>query len=268
MRIHRLLPLASLCFAASLLPTYVARAQDDDWQVDESVSPSQAQPDEPDERSQEPVSQQRRPRKRRAEPVSPRYDEEGVTDEPQPREGRKNISKKDDAPEPVLKHFTISANPLNLALNSISVNGEYMLTKHHGLTVTPSFVITPKDALFDVFMEARGDFGIEVGYRFYSGSRGTNGFFMGPSFVYMYMHRRAIHNDSDEVVERDSYSVYGLAVDLGGAHVSKGGFFIGAGGGMMFLRTTRDKYPLPKMGDDDGGRVTWPRVLFFVGQAF
>lgn len=137
-------------------------------------------------------------------------------------------------------HFrplAITANPLSLALGRYGLNVEYMLATHHGIMLNP----------YGQFTSAEGgnsktsykNLGAELGYHFYTGHKGANGFFIGPSLLYM-------HSSSDTTVTgggasvggSSSFDAYGLAVDLGGQHVFDNGITVGGGVGLMYLKSS------------------------------
>lgn len=162
-----------------------------------------------------------------------------------------------------LKHFTLTANPLSIVLGRYSINFEYMLARHHGLIAVPSAW----------FMSAEsGDtkwsfryLGGELGYHFYSGDRGANGFFVGPSLIYMNLNT-SVTGGSDADSSASS-STYGVAVDVGGQHVARNGFTIGGGFGVAYIKTSSsassgDAKPTVTVSG------TMPRFLFTIGYSF
>ncbi|MBI5535223.1 MAG: hypothetical protein HY898_21025 [Deltaproteobacteria bacterium] len=169
-----------------------------------------------------------------------------------------------------LKHVSITANPLSIIVTRYSLNLEYMLAMHHGLILVPSIwklsaslstPYGPNESRFDYY-------GAELGYHFYTGERGANGFFVGPSFVYMNVKvsdtTYSAPGVSTEVSA--SSSIYGFAVDFGGQHVTKGGFTIGGGGGVMWVKAAS------KINEVASPTITvsgvMPRFLFTIGYSF
>ncbi len=110
--------------------------------------------------------------------------------------------------------------------------------------------------------------GGELGYHYYTGERGANGFFIGPQL--MFISSKASTSCSGNAFgstscsgldSNSSYTTYGVAVDAGWQHVSNSGFTIGVGGGLMALTTS---------GTVENGTYmklsgTVPRVLFTIG---
>ena len=138
------------------------------------------------------------------------------------------------------KHYTFTGNALNVIVLRISANFEYLPVPHHAIVINPSIWGVP-----GVF----GMTGIEVGYHYYSGSKGANGFFFGPSLL-------AYRFDVLTIGGLASANIYGIAIDVGGQHIFGGGFTLGAGMGMA------------RWWGADGGSETWPRILFTLGYSW
>jgi len=138
------------------------------------------------------------------------------------------------------KHFSVTGNALNVFLFRLSANFEYLPVPHHAIMITPSIGGIPG---------LLGMTGIEVGYHFYSGSKGANGFFVGPSLL-------AYRFDVFTIGGLASANIYGIAIDVGGQHIFDGGFTLGAGMGMA------------RWWGADGEAVTFPRILFTLGYSW
>lgn len=164
--------------------------------------------------------------------------------------------------ESELKRFTITANPLSIAVGRYSVNFEYMLAQHHGVIAVPSIWMLSASAGSNEWKYRY--LGGELGYHFYTGDRGANGFFVGPSFVYMNMNTSATAPGVAEVSA--STSVYGGAIDIGGQHVSRNGFTIGGGFGLMYLKVGSKLEGAEKPTVNVSGVL--PRFLFTIGYSF
>jgi hypothetical protein len=83
----------------------------------------------------------------------------------------------DDADD--VKHISLELNPLGLSIGRYSIQGEYMLARHHAVTLNPFFTSTSVKVNGTEVGSLSG-FGGELGYRFYTGSKGANGLFVGP----------------------------------------------------------------------------------------
>lgn len=160
------------------------------------------------------------------------------------------------------KRITLTANPLSLLQTRLSMNVEIMLAKHHGLIVVPSiWGLMEYNEYSDLYTYVGG----ELGYHYYTGQRGANGFFAGPSFMYF--------TDSKE-------HLIGFALDIGGQHVARNGFTIGGGVGLMWIEMIQSEIlsPIstvfiseaPKNKPVGGLRIEGltPRLLFTIGYSF
>jgi len=146
---------------------------------------------------------------------------------------------KDDADE--IKHFSIELNPLGVAIGRYSLQGEYMLAKHHAVTLNPFFNHTPVTYTVngkDIDGGALNGFGGEAGYRFYTGSKGANGFFVGPSFLFGSYSADAPSGTPGG--KSQSFTSVGGAVDLGGQAIIGPGIVIGAGAGLQYTATSEE----------------------------
>lgn len=145
---------------------------------------------------------------------------------------------KDDADE--VKHFSVELNPLGIAIGRYSLQGEYMLAKHHAVTLNPFFNHTPITYTVngkDIDGGALNGFGGEAGYRFYTGSKGANGFFIGPSVLFG---SYTADPPGDSGGKSQSFTSIGGAVDLGGQAIIGPGIVIGAGAGVQYTKTSED----------------------------
>lgn len=163
--------------------------------------------------------------------------------------------------DPGFKKVSITANPLSILVGRYSFNVEYMLEKHHGLIVVPSFW-SLKSSTGDI--EVKYNYvGGELGYHYYTGERGANGFFIGPSAVFMSMSTSASGGGSSA---SGSATVYGGAIDLGGQHVARNGFTVGGGFGLMYVKASSkiDGSSEPSIKVEG----VLPRLLFTMGYSF
>jgi hypothetical protein len=169
-----------------------------------------------------------------------------------------------DGDDDGFKSIAITANPLSLILTRIGLNFEYMVAKHHGLILNPYFQSLSVGA--DPNKSSYTNFGGELGYRFYTGSRGANGFFVGPFVSFMQSNASATTSVAGKTTTADSsISVYGAGVDLGGQHVFQNGFTIGAGAGVQYLKASATASNESSTFKVEG---VLPRLLFTVGYSF
>jgi hypothetical protein len=154
----------------------------------------------------------------------------------------------------------LTLNPLTLALGRIGLNVEALPAPHHGIMLNPYYSSASVES--ETVETSYKSFGGELGYHFYSGARGANGFFVGPSLVFT---RTTISDECRAVgctKQADgALTTYGVAFDVGGQAVLDNGFTIGGGGGVMYLKSSSSA---------NGSRFlkfegTLPRFLFTVG---
>lgn len=188
---------------------------------------------------------------------------------PRPRRAPPPVSDDDDRPEDdPFRSIALTLNPLSLILLRVGLNIEYLPATHHAIIANPfgQFISVGDESLSKT---SYSNFGGELGYRFYTGSRSANGFFIGPFFSIMSANtkttaRNFLTGQSTEASV--SFLAYGAGLDLGGQHVFKGGFVIGAGAGLQYwtssVSTSVNSSTTVKF---DG---VLPRILFTLGYAF
>lgn len=175
-------------------------------------------------------------------------------------------SEGDDDHEEELKHFALTLNPLSLILTRVGINVEYMLARHHGIMVNPFFQSISADSgqLSTKYTNVGG----ELAYHFYTGNRGANGFFVGPFVTFI---SQSATSSGGGVSADASATIFGGGLDLGGQHVFRNGFTIGAGGGVMYLKqsaeATATNGTLTSSGFAKFDGV-FPRFLFTIGWSF
>jgi hypothetical protein len=175
-------------------------------------------------------------------------------------------SEGEDEDREELKHFALTLNPLSLILTRIGINVEYMLARHHGIMVNPFFQSISADS--NQFTTKYTNIGGELAYHFYTGNRGANGFFVGPFVTFI---SQSVTSTGGGVSAEGSATIFGGGLDLGGQHVFRNGFTIGAGGGVMYLKqsaeATATNGTLTSSGFAKFDGV-FPRFLFTIGWSF
>lgn len=186
-------------------------------------------------------------------------------------EASPDVPKTDDG-DANLKRFSIELNPLSVSIGRYSLTGEYMLAKHHAVVLTPHFTHAPVTVTVngqEIDGGALNGFGGELGYRFYTGSAGANGFYIGPSFVFSSFSQSAPSGSSGSS-SSDSFTAIGGAVDLGGQAIIGPGIVLGGGFGLQYTVNSKD------IATDNlnlasaiiaGGGIR-PRFLFTIGYSF
>ena len=171
------------------------------------------------------------------------------------------------SPEDNYKHVTIQANPLSAIIGRYGVDVAYLPALHHGIVVNPFYSHVSVDGTNSSGVTTSAwslsGFGGEVGYRFYTGDRGANGFFVGPSFIFASYKQSVTGGDSL------SFSNMGAALDIGGQAIIGGGFTIGGGFGLQYTKTSVDLGSIDKFAANAlaGGGLR-PRALFTLGYSF
>jgi hypothetical protein len=130
------------------------------------------------------------------------------------------------------KSFALEANPLAATLGRYSIQGEWLPTEHHAIVLNPYFNHASSDGPNSLYTESFTGFGAELGYRYYTGSSGANGFFIGPSVIaatYSSSTSGAIVNGGGDV----SFTSIGGAVDFGGQWIIDPGVVVGFGAGLQ-----------------------------------
>ena len=167
------------------------------------------------------------------------------------------------------KSFLIVLNPLAIGIGRYSIQAEYLPATHHAITLNPFFASVPVTATVngkEVDLGSLTGFGAELGYRYYTGTKGPNGFFIGPSLLF-----GAYSTDGGGTnAQSKSFTGIGGALDLGGQAVIGPGFTIGGGFGMQYTSVsedfTTDDFNLA--GAIIAGGGLRPRFLFAIGWAF
>lgn len=178
-------------------------------------------------------------------------------------EPKRDVVEKDSAASE-RKRFSVELNPLSLSIGRFSVQGEYLPQPHHALTVNPSFTHTS-----DLFLGSITGFGAEVGYRYYTSTKGPAGFYVGPSLI---IGSYSVSNSAwfDGASRDTSFVSYGAAIDVGGQAVIGPGIVVGGGFGLQYTRTTSDVDTtlLGRSATAAASHSVMPRFLLSVGYAF
>jgi hypothetical protein len=183
----------------------------------------------------------------------------GATPPALPRESE------DDEGRP-MKKLGLELNPLGFAIGRYSINVEYMLARHHALILTPFFDSTTV-TVNSVDVGSLKGFGGELGYRFYTGDRGMNGFYIGPSVLFASWSQSS---NLANVPNGDSFTAIGGALDLGGQAVIGPGVIVGGGFGLQYTKNSidvnTDNLNIASAAIAGGG--VRPRFLLSVGYGF
>jgi hypothetical protein len=176
-----------------------------------------------------------------------------------------------DAPtKPAFKSFALEVNPLAATIGRYSIQAEWLPAAHHAIVLNPHIdhvgaTITETTTLGNVsYDEGFTGFGSELGYRFYTGEKGANGFFVGPSVMV------AHYSTSVGGQSGASFSSIGAAVDAGGQFIVGPGVVIGFGAGLQYtsLSGNANTDGLGLLASALVGGGVRPRALLTVGYAF
>ncbi|MDB4940735.1 MAG: hypothetical protein JWP97_269 [Labilithrix sp.] len=143
-----------------------------------------------------------------------------------------------------LKNVSLTVNPLGLAIGRYSVSGEYLVARHHAISLNPFYAHAPVTVTVngkEIDGGSLNGFGGELGYRYYTSSKGPAGFFVGPSLLLGHYSQSAPSgNQPSGSNGSDSFSSYGAAIDIGGQGVVGPGIVIGGGFGLQYTKTSQD----------------------------
>ena len=165
------------------------------------------------------------------------------------------------------RSLALTLNPLSLLLTRIGVNVEWLPTAHHAIVLNPfgQFASAGEEGQLGG-KTSYTNFGAELGYRFYTGTRGANGFFVGPFTTLLSSNSTTTMTANGTKTESSSsFFAYGAGLDLGGQHVLKNGITLGAGLGLMYLAASASGGASSSTIKFEG---VLPRLLFTAGYSF
>ena len=146
----------------------------------------------------------------------------------------------------------------------MSFTAEWVPITHHAIEVSPHFVHTTADVAVNgssTESQAFSGFGGEIGYRYYTGHRGPNGVFIGPSLI------AGIYNaglpDGNQ-----AFTNIGIAGDVGVQQIFWDHLVIGGGLGVEYLSVSHDFHDLPTGPSTIASTGIKPRVIFQAGYGF
>jgi hypothetical protein len=161
--------------------------------------------------------------------------------------------------------YAIELNPLGLIVGGrVSLSLEWVPVTHHGLIVSPHFVHTTADiATGPGTFQSQSFTGVggEIGYRYYSGTRGPIGIFVGPSLIFG-VYNAGLPNGNQ------AFTDVGLAVDGGVQTILLDHLVLGAGAGLEYLKVSHDFGDLPMGPSTIASTGLKPRILASAGYGF
>jgi hypothetical protein len=161
--------------------------------------------------------------------------------------------------------FALTLNPLGLFVGGrLSFNAEWAPAVHHSLVVSPHFVHTTADVATSGNTTASQAFtgvGGEIGYRYYTGHRGPNGIFVGPSLI-------AGAYNAGLPSGNQAFTNIGIAADVGVQDILFNHLVVGAGIGIEYLSVSHDFGDLPTGPSTIASTGLKPRMLLSAGYGF
>jgi hypothetical protein len=172
-----------------------------------------------------------------------------------------------------MKTIALEANPLAIAVGRYSMNLEYMIAAHHAIVISPYIFFAVPGANTEV-----DAYGGEIGYRYYTGKHGPEGWFLGGSVAFgtfTYQHNApTVNRASDGLLLDESvnteYDSIGGAVDAGYQVLLQEHVVVGLGAGIEYRYLTLEPDFQPYDHADQWlvyGPGFRPRLLFSMGGA-
>ncbi len=159
----------------------------------------------------------------------------------------------------------VTWNPLGLMVGGrVSFNLEWAPVTHHVVILSPHFANASQDVSISPDVTRSNTFsgvGGEVGYRYYTGRKGMNGVFVGPSLV------GGVYN-ANLVTGEQAFTNFGVAADVGVQQIFFDHLALGAGVGVMYLNVSRDFGDLSAGPSTIAEQGVKPRFLAQAGYAF
>jgi hypothetical protein len=161
--------------------------------------------------------------------------------------------------------FAIELNPLGLFLGGrLSFGLEWVPVTHHAVVMSPHVVHATADVATSAnstVSQAFSGVGGEIGYRYYTGHRGMNGLFVGPSLIGG-VYNAGLPNGNQ------GFTNVGLAVDAGMQDILWDHLVVGGGIGIEYLAVSHDFADLPAGPSTVAATGFKPRLLLQAGYAF
>jgi hypothetical protein len=138
-----------------------------------------------------------------------------------------------------LRTFTVLGDAVVLLTGHISFEAQVVPWVHHAFRLNPFCTVADPSlpilstSLNSGFQLACGG---ELGYRYYTGHRGANGFFAGPSLVVGHTHADAGTDIRKQPLAAADFFYMGGAIDVGVQGMHESGFTLGGGVGFLLLR--------------------------------
>jgi len=159
----------------------------------------------------------------------------------------------------------VTWNPLGSVVGGrVSFNIEYAPVTHHVIIASPHFANPSQEVSVGPDATRTNRFtgvGGELGYRYYTGSRGMNGIFIGPSLV------GGVYS-ADLMQGNTAFTNIGVAADIGVQQVFWDHLALGAGVGVQYLSVSENFGDLATGPSTIASSGLKPRILAQAGYAF
>lgn len=156
-------------------------------------------------------------------------------------------------------------NPLGAIVGGrISFNVEYAPVTHHVIIASPHFANPSQEVSVGPDVQRTNRFtgvGGELGYRYYTGTRGMNGIFIGPSIIGGVYNASLIQGDT-------AFTNIGVAADIGVQQIFWDHLALGAGAGIEYLSVSKEFGDLSAGASTIASSGLKPRLLAQAGYAF
>jgi hypothetical protein len=158
--------------------------------------------------------------------------------------------------------FAVEIDPLGLFVGGrLGFNLEWAPVVHHAFELRPSFNHTSDDIETTGGSTINQTFtgvGAELGYRYYTGHKGMNGVFVGPSFI------AGLYN-AGLPSGNQAFTDVGVAVDVGLQQVFFNHLVVGGGVGLEYLSVSHDFQDLPTGPGTIASSGVKPRFVLEIG---
>jgi hypothetical protein len=146
----------------------------------------------------------------------------------------------------------------------VSFNMEWAPATHHVIQISPHIVHTTTDVATGsntTLQQAFSGVGTELGYRYYTGHRGMNGVFVGPSLILGFYNASLPNGETP-------FTDVGVAADVGVQEILWDHLVVGGGAGLEYLQVSHDFGDLPTSAATIASSGIKPRLLLEVGYGF
>jgi hypothetical protein len=161
--------------------------------------------------------------------------------------------------------FALEYNPVGLFVGGrVTVTAEWAPVTHHVIALSPYFVHTSADVSTSgstTTSQTVTGAGGELGYRYYTGHRGMNGVFVGPSLI-LGAYNAGLPDGNQ------AFTNVGLAGDVGVKGILWDHLVVGGGLGIEYLSVSHDFHDLPTGPATVASSGIKPRMIIEAGYGF